>query len=240
VEHLASISLDPDTLYFIEASASEAEASFAAADLFPDSVREMVDQSAICLGVGRDVGEERTSPEAQVAAYDCSMFTRAEARWDRSKRQPACFCENDGLMWNAQGTGCEPIPEPEAPEGPDPDDPEGPRCQYQATLIQQFRANPDPFYQQMAQQTADLAVAMGCDSALIARANGAPAGGAGSTTSGAASGTYKMCEWHQGGTGTWGSGEGDGTYYCGCFMHYPDGSTEWVDPEGDWECGPLP
>jgi hypothetical protein len=242
VERLTSISLDPDTLYFIEASTSEAEASFAAADLFPDSVREMVDQSAICLGVGQDVGEERTSPEAQVAAYDCSMFSRAEARWDRRKRQPACFCENDSLMWNARGTGCEPIPEPEGPdpEGPDPDDPEGPRCQYQATVIQQFRANPDPFYQQMAQQTADLAVGMGCDPALIARANGASAGGAGSTTSGAASGAYKVCEWSQGGTGTFGSGDGDGTYHCGCFMHYPDGTARWVDPEGDWECGPLP
>jgi len=245
VEHLSSISLDPDTMAFITLSASEAEASFAAADLFADSVGQMVDDSSTCLGVSKDEVKEKTDPEAQVADYDCSMFFNARAGWDRRNRQPSCFCINDRYTWNAEGTGCEPIPEP---EGPEPDDPYGPRCEYQAFLIRQFRANPEPLYQQMAQQTADQAVAMGCAPALITEANGGAAGGqetttsgAASTTSGAAGSPFRRCEWAQEGTGNWGSGEGTGEYYCTCALHDADGNWSGeVELGADWECGPRP
>ncbi|MBW2256728.1 MAG: hypothetical protein JRI25_19320, partial [Deltaproteobacteria bacterium] len=236
-ERLASISLDFDTREFIAVAAGEAEASFAAADLFPDSVREMTDQSAICLGVGRDVVKERTNPQAQVADYDCSMFANAEARWNRGKREPSCYCPTN-YMWNEQGTGCVPMP----PPGGDPSDPNRQSCQHQAFLIQQFRSFPEDIYQQMAQQTADQAIAMGCAPALITAANGGAAGGqggttsgSGSTTSGGAGSAFRLCEWLEGGMGTWGSGEGTGEYYCSCTIHYPNSTWEVVDPQGDWE-----
>lgn len=98
MDSLLSFQINDEVIGKIQKSAGEARASYEAAQLFDDAVREAVRNSEACAREAEKLHAQKTSPEAQVAPHDCSAWPGTAAKWDSAKKAPTCECA-PGNLW---------------------------------------------------------------------------------------------------------------------------------------------
>jgi hypothetical protein len=178
-----------------------AEATHAAAELFPPSSESMVEDALACLDAAEGFYADKTSPEAQKAQLDCSWLPNGSPTWNRRKKEAECGCAGE-FEWNnahdacrvksriqVSRTTCTPPTQPEWnrsteqvqcgcnwPHGWNPSftvcSVEYGRCPGDARNIRLLVANGDEASLSMARITADGAIAAGCNPAPIRAALG--------------------------------------------------------------------
>ncbi|MBW2258608.1 MAG: hypothetical protein JRI25_29015, partial [Deltaproteobacteria bacterium] len=95
----------PDAVVFrMHGIAAEAEATHAAAELFPPSSESMVEDAQACLEAAEDFYADKTSPDAQKAQLDCSWLPNGSPTWNRRKKEAECGCTGDYEWNNAHDT----------------------------------------------------------------------------------------------------------------------------------------
>ena len=98
MDSLLSFQINDEAVEKIRKFAGEAKASYEAAQLFDDAVREAVRNSEACAREAEKLYAQKTSSEAQVAQHDCSAWPGTAAKWDSAKKTPECECA-PGNLW---------------------------------------------------------------------------------------------------------------------------------------------
>jgi hypothetical protein len=109
-EAISGARLNDETIGGFKKISDDARASFDAADIFSDSVGMAAKNYASCLSAAESMYAKKTSPEAQVAQWDCSAYPGTMAKWDAAKKTPFCECA-PGNLWDEQKYQC--VPEEE-------------------------------------------------------------------------------------------------------------------------------
>lgn len=99
MEALLNVQISAQAISQIQKSADEAKASYEAAQIFDDAVREAVRNADTCAGEGQRAHAQKTSPEAQVARHNCSQWPGTAAQWNSGKKAPECAC-TAGNLWD--------------------------------------------------------------------------------------------------------------------------------------------
>jgi len=96
----------PDAVVFrMHGIALDAEATLAAAELFPPSSESMVEDGKACLEAAEDFHAEKTNPDAQKAQLDCSWLPNGSPTWNRREQKAECGCTGD-WEWNNAKDAC--------------------------------------------------------------------------------------------------------------------------------------
>ncbi len=98
MDSLLSFQINDEAIEKIRKLAGEARASYEAAQLFDDAVREAARNSEACAREAEKLYAQKTSPEAQVSQHDCSACPGTAAKWDSAKKAPKCECA-PGNLW---------------------------------------------------------------------------------------------------------------------------------------------
>ena len=104
-ETIAGARINDETIASFKKAADDARASFEAADIFSESVDTAAKNYTTCLNAAENMYAKKTSPEAQVAQWDCSMYQGTAAKWDAAKKIPFCEC-TPGNLWDDQKYRC--------------------------------------------------------------------------------------------------------------------------------------
>lgn len=104
-ETIAGALINDETIAGFKRIADDARASFDAADIFSESVDAAAKNVSSCLSAAESMYAKKTSPEAQVAQWDCAMYPGTVAKWDAAKKTPFCEC-TAGNLWDEQRNQC--------------------------------------------------------------------------------------------------------------------------------------
>ncbi len=98
MESLVSSQISEEEIGKIQKFSAEARASYDAAQLFDDPVREAARSGQTCASEAEGLFAQKTSPEAQVAQMDCSQWPGTVAQWNSGKKAPECACTSGNLF----------------------------------------------------------------------------------------------------------------------------------------------
>lgn len=104
-ETIAGMQINDETIASFKRISDDAKASLEAADIFSDSVGAAAKSYTSCLNAAESMYAKETSPEAQVAQWDCSSYPGTAAKWDAAKKTPFCECAA-GNLWDDQKYQC--------------------------------------------------------------------------------------------------------------------------------------